>query len=201
MFVSDTPRVHVRVAVLAAALSLVVLAFAAMPSGAGARRGGRDCPGRNTPAARATIRELRAAVLCLMNAARNAHGLPSIRDSRRLNSSAQHWANTMVASGGLSHGSDLGARISAVGFSWSNIGETIGSGFRTPREIVNAWLASPVHCPIMLSPSYADVGIGVNRHAVAGFASHGATWDADYALPMSHRAPSGNWGPANGCPY
>ena len=71
----------------------------------------------------------------------------------------------------------------------------------TPRQVVDGWMASAGHCENILNPTYRDVGTGVNRHAVGGYASGPATWTQDFALPMGSRAPSRNSGPAHHCPY
>ncbi len=142
----------------------------------------------------------RGAVLCLLNKARTARGLPPLRMSTRLNRSAQGWADTMVATSDFSHG-NFASRVSAVGFNWSTLGENIASGFPTPREVVTAWLASPDHCMNMLDPIYSFVGTGVNKSPVSGVASRPGTWTQDFGLPMGAGAPSHNWGPADSCPH
>lgn len=98
-------------------------------------------------------------------------------------------------------GSNPGARISAAGFDWGAYGEAISTGFSTPWNAVAGWLASTEHCQILLSPSYRFVGIGVDAQGVAGWTNESGTWTADLALPLGWGSPSGNWGPANGCPY
>lgn len=98
-------------------------------------------------------------------------------------------------------GSNPASRVSGTGYRWSAIGEAIGTGFSTPRRVVDAWLASPPHCQIVLSPEYRAVGIGVASPPVRGAASHPGTWTADLALARNRRPPSGNWAPANSCPH
>jgi len=191
---SARARQALLVAIIAAgALTLTPAAIA--------RRRQPACAGATTSVRRGPARLIRRAVVCLLNDARANHGLPRLHASGALGRSAQRWTNAMVADGSLSHGSDVGARVSAAGFNWSNVGEIIGAGFGTPRQIVKAWMRSPTHCDVILDPTFADVGTGVVDHSVAGYARRGATWTADFALPRGHRAPSGNWGPANGCPY
>jgi uncharacterized protein YkwD len=144
---------------------------------------------------------MRSTVFCLINKARTSHHLPQLHASSLLNRSAQGWTNEMVSSGTFSHGSDFAARISAVGFNWSSAGENIASGFPTPRAVVRAWLGSTDHCRNILSPEYRDVGTGVSARAVRGAATGPATWTQDFALPMGQSPLSGNWGPADRCPY
>jgi uncharacterized protein YkwD len=160
----------------------------------------RGCADAHTRIADASRRALQHAVVCLINRQRARHHLPRLHASRRLNRSAQGWTNTMVREGSFGHGSDFASRITAVGFHWSMAGENIATGFVTPAAVVRAWMASAGHCENILSPSFADVGTGVSRRGIAGAGSYG-TWTQDFALPMGHRPPSGNSGPASGCPY
>lgn len=194
-----------RRAVPSLATLLGLAAMIAAPAASGrsrvrARRV-RSCTRANTRPGAAPVRELRAAVVCLINTQRASHHLRALRASRRLDRSAQAWTNEMVASREFSHGSDFAARITAVGFVWSTAGENIATGFATPRQVVNAWMASTGHCQNILSPAYTEVGTGVSRGRVRRFARGPATWTQDFARPLGQTAPSGNWGPANGCPY
>lgn len=143
----------------------------------------------------------RGAVLCLINDARTAHGLPAYRESRPLDVAAQIWSNVMVTTGVFAHSASLGQRVTDAGLDWRDLGENIATGFPTPRLVVQAWLASLGHCQNMLDPSYRLLGIGVNVHPVRGYANRFGTWTTDFALPMGEAAPSHNWGPRNGCPY
>jgi uncharacterized protein YkwD len=158
------------------------------------------CKDADRPAWRGDDPALRAAVLCLVNKARAAHGLPLLHASARLDRSAQSWTDTMVVSGQFGHG-DPGGRVSAAGFDWSSVGENIASGFPTPRAVVAGWMASQGHCENILDPAYTEVGTGVNRHPVRGFSRRAGTWTQDFGLRMGQRSPSLNWGPASGCPY
>ena len=51
------------------------------------------------------------------------------------------------------------------------------------------------------TPIYRDVGTGVSDGST--FTRNGApgTWTNDFGLLMGQHAASGNWGPAEGCPY
>lgn len=159
------------------------------------------CAHATTPAGPANLGAMRTAVLCLVNRQRVAHGLPRLTEDSRLDRSAQGWTQTMVATHRFTHGTNFAARISAAGFRWSAAGENIAAGFATPASVVKAWMASVGHCRNILSPSYSAIGIGVVDRPVAGFSSGAATWTQDFGLPMGRRAPSGNFGPSNRCPY
>jgi uncharacterized protein YkwD len=185
---------------------LILLAVLAAPAGARlpaavSAHQARACPNATRPATRSTIPAMRAAVLCLINEQRAAQGLPPLRADDRLNDSAQSWSNRMVATHSFSHGANFAGRISAAGLKWSSAGENIATGFMTPRQVVNSWMSSTGHCENILSPTFRDVGTGVNRHAIGGYAVGPATWTQDFALPMGRSAPSRRFGPMDRCPY
>jgi uncharacterized protein YkwD len=159
----------------------------------------RACANADATVGATSRKAIKSAVFCLINKQRAARGLPALRESSRLDRSAQGWSNTMVATGSFTHGADFAARISAVGFAWRAAGENIATGFLTPSAVVAAWMASTGHCQNILNPTYSSVGTGV-VHRVVGFGGNGATWTQDFALAAGHHPPSGNWGPANGCP-
>jgi len=144
---------------------------------------------------------MRSAVLCLVNQRRGSRGLPLLHASARLDTSAQNWTNAMVATGNFTHGSNFAGRFAAVGYYWQYAGENIATGYRTPRDVVSAWMASTGHCENILDPHYRDIGIGENPRPVGSFATHAASWTQDFGLLMSQSPPSGNTGPMNGCPY
>ena len=189
-----------------AALTIVPAATAST-SGAKHRAGARraraagTCPNANAAVGRASVQALRTAVVCLINQQRTSRHLPPLRASRLLDHSAQNWTNAMVASDVFSHGTNFAARISAVGYVWRAAGENIATGFQTPRGVVNAWMASTGHCQNILNPNYGNVGTGISSHPVRGWATGAGTWTQDFALSMFKSPPSGNWGPADGCPY
>jgi uncharacterized protein YkwD len=189
-------------AVLICGVSLLVLTV--VPAAAAARRRPRatgSCPYATTPADQAPAGALKAAVVCLINHDRAAHGLPALHASNRLNRSAQGWTNAMVDGNFFSHGGDFAGRISAVGFNWASAGENIATGYATPRQVVAGWMASTGHCQNILNPDFRDVGTGVRWRGLRGYGTGPGTWTEDFALPMGQRPMSGNTGPMHGCPY
>jgi uncharacterized protein YkwD len=191
---------HFRSRHLPALSALTAAALISMAPAATARAH-HTCKNANTPATKASRAAMRDAVVCLINQQRVNRHLPALRARRSLDRSAQKWTDQMVASGQFTHGVDFAARITAAGFIWSAAGENIATGFETPRDVVSAWMGSTDHCRNILDPTYADIGTGVNAHAVGNFASGPSTWTQDFGLWMGQGAPSGNQGPANGCPY
>jgi uncharacterized protein YkwD len=162
---------------------------------------GAPCAGADAHVGKASPDLLRSAVVCLINQQRARHHLPALHASPLLNRSAQGWTNSMVVSDQFTHGANFASRISAAGYVWRSAGENIATGFATPRAVVKAWMGSAGHCQNILNPSYRNVGTGVSRHVVKGFATGGGTWTQDFALGMHQSTPSGNSGPMDGCPY
>jgi uncharacterized protein YkwD len=181
-------------AVLAVALTSVV--FVPMASAHG-----RACAKAHTRVASASRAQLQRTVVCLINDQRRMRGLPDLSENSRLNRSAQGWTDAMVSHRDFSHGADFAARITAAGFHWSNAGENIATGFATPTTVVTAWMASTGHCQNILNPSYRYVGTGVSGRPIGDVHVVGGTWTQDFGLLMGQPAASGNWGPADGCPY
>lgn len=185
-------------AVAAAVVVGLALGTFVPAASAHARRG---CAHAHTTIAAASRHQLQNAVVCVINRERIERGLPPLDTSQRLNRAAQGWTNVMVHHQTFSHGADFAARISAVGFNWSGVGENIATGYHTPASVVRSWMASTGHCQNILSPNFADVGSGVSDRPIAGASSGAGTWTQDFGLLMNRRAPSSNWGPAGGCPY
>jgi uncharacterized protein YkwD len=180
-------------------LAVMLLACMSVVSVAGASAHG--CTSAHTTIAHSSRADLQRAVVCLINQQRHHHGLPRLHESQRLNRSAQGWTNIMVTHRNFSHGADFASRISAVGFDWSNVGENIATGYATPATVVHAWMASKGHCQNILNPQYRYVGTGVSDNPIAGYSTLAGTWTQDFGLLMGQHAPSGNWTPAEGCPY
>lgn len=171
--------------------------------GAGVPRaapGAQDaCPGSATSARGAPVGLMRAAVICEINLERSSHGLPTLAEAGALDNSAQGWSQTMVAAQQFGHGASFSARITAAGYPWSLAGENIASGYLTPRALIATWMASFEHCRNILAPTFREVGIGEVPGGVG--AGTGATWTGDFGLRLGASPPSGDWGPAEGCPY
>ncbi len=177
---------------------LLTAAVLASPTSAPAVPAGK-CANWNTPASRASKPAIRAAIVCLINKQRTHHGLPELRENRRLDHSAQNWTDRMVRSGTFTHGADFAGRLSAAGYNWGAAGENIASGFTTPWGVMRGWMASTDHCQNILSPSFSDVGVGVNTHRLGIYGP--STWTQDFGLLIGRHAPSSDRGPQRGCPY
>lgn len=129
------------------------------------------------PAAHATIDDVRADVLSLVNAARKNAGLPALKRNAALERSAQTYADHMHADGFFGHtdpaGQTLRNRIDAVSYydrSFSSdcqcikgyaLGENLARGQRSAEEAVKAWMESPSHRDAILGSDFTDLGVGV----------------------------------------
>lgn len=149
------------------------------------------CAGGGAPSASASAPRCvgpEAATLCLINSARRAHDLPSLRLDARLMLAARRHSADMVRRGYFSHVSPGGARIAQrlrrvgyVGVCAWRAGETLAWGYgdeRTPASRVAAWLASPPHRRVLLDPGYRDAGVGTAR-GVPGGGHDGFTYTAE----------------------
>jgi uncharacterized protein YkwD len=180
-------------------IAIAAVAVLSLVAFSGAASAHARCANAHTRIGGASRSNLRRAVLCLVNNERSSRHLPRLRGNGRLDRSAQGWTNEMVSHRDFTHGADFASRISAVGFNWSNVGENIAAGFQTPSSVVRAWMQSTGHCQNILSPVYRMVGTGISGGAPDGN-DHG-TWTQDFGLWMGSHAASGNYGPAEDCPY
>jgi uncharacterized protein YkwD len=119
-------------------------------------------------------------VVDLINSQRAAAGLPALATNPELGDAAQSYSQVLVATGCFDHTCgpvpDLSDRLGQAGYSdWETIGENIAAGYPTPDAVVNGWMSSPGHRSNILSPTYADVGIGL---ATGG--EYGTYWTADF---------------------
>jgi cysteine-rich secretory family protein len=164
---------------------------------------GAACAAADAPAGTVTARVTRAAVRCLTNAARAAHGLPELRPSARLDRAAQAHTAAMVGTGLFQHrlspGRSLGDRVRSTGYDWRTVAENIATGYETPRRVVAVWLRSVHHCRAIFAPVLSHIGIGVA--ASTPFDTAGATFTQEIARQRGSAAPSSDAGPQARCPH
>lgn len=158
-----------RTPVLIVAISFVALTFGRPTAFASSTV---PCPYAQTLATSASLHAMDAAVVCLVNQQRIRHGLPALRVSGRLTTSAHRWTKHMVATRNYSHGSNFGARIRAVGYNLLSAGEDIDTGMPTPSQVVAAWMHSTPHCQNILYPAFRDIGVGESPASVFGPPGH-----------------------------
>ena len=127
----------------------------------------------------------RAALLCAINRARAAHGLPAFGAERHLRRAAKRHAKDMVRHRYFAHqragGPSLNERLRAAGWRGRRAGEAIAWGCGSAASAaatVRTWLHSPPHRAILLSGGFSRAGIGVAGRAPAS-CGPGATWVLD----------------------
>jgi uncharacterized protein YkwD len=115
---------------------------------------------------------LEAAVLREVNRVRNTRGLSQLRAAPALRSAARSHSQSMLTHGFFSHTSADGTAFSerikryytSAGYTRWSVGEALmatESRLVAAEAIVTAWLESPSHRGIVLSPTWRDTGIGV----------------------------------------
>jgi uncharacterized protein YkwD len=133
----------------------------------------------------------RAATLRALNAERARRGVQPLVLDMRLNRAARRHSREMVLRRYFAHESPGGARFSAriAATGWMPrrgrwyVGETLAWGWGTSAGssgIVAAWLRSPSHRRVALSPRYRRVGIGIVRGTPVAGVPAGLTYTADF---------------------
>jgi uncharacterized protein YkwD len=129
-----------------------------------------------------------AGVVCAINRARRRHGLAPLSVNRQLRKAGGRYARDMVARHFFSHvtpeGRTLGDRLQAIGYATGaySIGEALGTGSgadATPARAVRAWMHSPPHRALLLSPTFREIGVGVMPGSPFGGAG-AATYVAEF---------------------
>jgi uncharacterized protein YkwD len=140
----------------------------------------------------ATEHELRTSVLCLVNLARNRHGVPPLGFNLELRESATLHSRSMVRSGSFSHygpgDSTMTSRIVRAGYlaraGGFRLAENIATGWGrangSPLAIVRAWMHSPEHRRNILDAGLHDFGVGVARGGPFGGGDAAATYTLDF---------------------
>jgi uncharacterized protein YkwD len=183
----SAPRRQGAGAVAAAVLASLLLAFVLVA----------DASAAATPCATATIAAVSApapviarSVRCLVNQQRAAAGLRPLRPNRALRIAAQAHGADMVAHAFFGHVSPFTGAITSRARrahymrhhpNWS-LGEDIAWGegaSSTPAAIVTAWMNSPAHRQVILTPGFRDVGVGVVNGVPFPSPTAGATFVLD----------------------
>lgn len=95
----------------------------------------------------------------MMNAERQANGLPALQMVGGIADIAEQWTGVMVGNGGLSHRPDLPNRVAVYAPNWRRLGENVGRG-GTVAAVHQAFMNSAGHRANILEPQYNYVGIG-----------------------------------------
>jgi uncharacterized protein YkwD len=131
-------------------------------------------------------------MLDLVNDHRQARGFPRISTSRILGAAAEHHSKSMAYHDYFSHylqweGITWTQNISQHGYppgTWR--GEVIAAASGDPKAIFNAWLHSPAHDAVMLSPDANEMGIGLVYRSGS---TYGWYWTIDSGSANTANAP------------
>jgi uncharacterized protein YkwD len=108
---------------------------------------------------------------------------PPLTADPKLGRASRQFARRMGEEGFFAHvsptGDGPGDRAEAAGYAWSNYGENIAAGYRTPREVVDGWHESEGHCRNMMG-SFAHLGVG---HAEVAGSRYGSYWVQMFGTP------------------
>jgi uncharacterized protein YkwD len=180
-----------RLALCAAVLSSAVLALNVSPARA---LQPQQCPGAQDIPVNAQGEQVAAnAIVCLVNQTRASHGLPALRVDADLAEAARKHSADMARRDYFSHTTPAGRTLSdrardADYFEPGDelkLGEDLGWGSgdkARPEWIVGAWLDSPPHRRILLSPDYGELGVGVVDDAPKPTQLPGATYTMDLGV-------------------
>jgi uncharacterized protein YkwD len=124
-----------------------------------------------------------------INHVRARHGLAPVSSSRALHVAAIRHSDDMMGRDYFAHTSPTGSTMTdrilktgyVSGYNWL-AGETLAWGWGTqsgPRATVRAWMHSPEHRAILLSPKYRTIGVARACGRFLGY-SGACVWTADW---------------------
>jgi uncharacterized protein YkwD len=155
----------------------------------------RPCANANLQPTATNLARIDAATLCLIDGVRSSDRLRPLRFSSPLQSVAVGQARDMVEGDYFGDDSISGLtplqRILATRYpartkclsTAQNIGWAT-EPLATPAGIVRAWMASPPHRQIILTPGFRDIGVGVATGAPTSLSRGlaGATYTIEFGL-------------------
>jgi uncharacterized YkwD family protein/spore coat assembly protein SafA len=120
-----------------------------------------------------TTKTIESEVIQLTNQERSKNGLKPLAADWQLSRVARYKSADMRDKNYFSHtspsyGSPL-TMIGNFGIHYRSAAENIAAGQRTPNEVVQSWMDSPVHRQNILNPAYTHIGAG---HAPGGNYGH-----------------------------
>lgn len=66
-------------------------------------------------------------------------------------------------------GEDPFVRMERAGYTYFTAGENIAAGQTTPSQVMQGWMDSPGHCRNIMSPDFAEIGVGTFEADSGGF--------------------------------
>lgn len=114
-----------------------------------------------------------AKLITKINTVRIKYGRKTLKIHPLLMKSAQLKANDLIENNYFEHdrlnGQATWIFFEKAGYDYSEAGENLAKNFlqlEREKAIVRAWLVSPKHREVMLSPDYEEIGIGWRENVV-----------------------------------
>lgn len=153
---------------------------------------GLFAPSAECAAELSTDASFAAEVIRLVNEERAKTGAGALTNQAQLANAAQTHSNDQAcnAADGLSPthtGTTIPAmsdRMTAAGYSWSNVGENVAAAQTTPAEVMTSWMNSPGHKANILNPEFTEMGVGYAKRTPAGKDPY-YYWTQKFAKPMN----------------
>ena len=106
------------------------------------------------------------------NGNRTADTMPSLKVSPLLEVAAQQKADDMAKNGYFAHTSPSGITpwywFQKAGYKFAYAGENLAINFSDSKDIINAWMNSPLHRENILNSHFTEIGIGIARGMYQG---------------------------------
>lgn len=103
-------------------------------------------------------------IIRLVNSARAERNLPPLTSDKRLNILADKKAKIMADENNLSHTAGGYKSFSDIvkeeGIEYLAVGENIARNWKTPEEVMKAWLSSKGHRANIMSSKFTKIGVG-----------------------------------------
>jgi uncharacterized protein YkwD len=170
-----------------AAALLTLSALASLAGGAAPADGAASSACSTQAALGAPATQQEAAMLCLVNGARHARGLPELAADDALARAADHKSADILRCNEFSHEAcdrEFTYWIERSGYGGCSLGENIawgGGSLGGVRSIFRLWMHSSGHRANILGP-YEEIGIGLRIGRLEG--SGGAhVWTQDFGAP------------------
>lgn len=177
--------------------ALAALAMLTSMSGTAGAIGSKACRGAHLRARRSSIATAANATLCLIDKLRRAHHLRTLRMNATLRAIASGQSHDMLVGGYFGDNSLKGLtpmqRVQASPYAHGSRKLTVGQNIAwgegrdsTPAAIVHAWMSSPPHREILLSPLYREAGVGIGLGALRPTRGRfAAVYTLDLATPAA----------------
>ena len=182
-----------------AIIALLAVALLA-PTAAGAKehkhrskaKATQECADADLEPTSANLGRIRTAILCLHNQIRAEHGLPLLREHKRLRKAAVGHSRDMVKTRYFEHTTPQGVtmvdRILRTRYVREDQGWELGENLEwgtgalsSPRGALDAWMNSPGHRANILKRSFRELGVGVVL-GVPVSDTTGATYTVDFGV-------------------